>query len=179
MELLALCSKILYDHDYLKAKKKLLNIPPKVLFKTQQESEQYKNNVYERLEKSIKCALELTNEFQIQHWGVSDGTIGYICDFVKSELMSITKNEEWSEKIAFENIWDNISCLFYTIHSSELWDVVYEFSDIETVSRMIYENVYWYLEQRVFSKIICFECKKCKDQCDYIDEITKLCSTCS
>jgi len=179
MERLAFCSKILYDRDIIKTKKELYDLKdPKKIFKNFNESEQYKNNFYEKIKAIIYEFIQSANESHMRYWGISDSTVGSICDQINILLFEFTKNKEWSERIAFENVYTLVSGLFHSLTTSSLWEMIYELSDRENISEFVYSNVFWYFEH-LFPKMFYFKCNTCNIITDYLDEITNVCYTCS
>ena len=186
MEGLALCSRVLYDHDLLQTKKENVSLKneikllkgPKIILKNCDESERLKNIFYEKIDTIINTALNQANTYQLQHWGVSDGTIGYICQNIQKELQAITGCKEWSEQKSFGTLWNIISGLFHSFQACDVWDMMYEYMDRGLIAKMVYENAYWYFENNVFSKIFEYQCSRCRSIDIYIDE-SDLCYECS
>ena len=186
MEGLTLCSRILYDHDLLQTKKENVSLKneikrlkgPKIIFKNSDDSERIKNIFYENAERIINRALNQASEYHLQHWGVSIDTVGFICEHIQKELQTITDCKEWSENTSFGTLWNIINGLFHSFQACDVWDMMYEFMDRGLIAKMVYENVFWYFENNVFSKIFEYECNKCKSIDIYIDE-TNLCYECS
>jgi hypothetical protein len=175
MERLALCSKVLYERDLVQTKKELYTLKcPKIFFKSYNESETFKNNFYETIEKTIRKNIQQSNEYTFR---ITHGAIGRICDCIKTELLKFTKNEEWVENLSFVNVWNSIEGLFHSLH--HIWETIYEFTDRESIGEMVYQNVFWYFDSVVFNEMVQFHCTSCKQDTDYLDEITDVCYTCS
>jgi len=186
MERLALCSRILYDHDLLQTKKEISFLKneikclkgPRIILKTLGDADRIKNTFYENIEREIGIAVNNANEYQLKNWGVSDGTVGCICEKIQLELQKITNYTEWAESTSFGILWNLIGGLFHSFQACDVWDMMYEFMDRELIGKMVYENVFWYFENNVFSKILLYECDRCKSTDIYIDD-TQLCYECS
>ena len=175
MERLALCSKIFYDRELLETKKKLQSLElPKVIVR--EELDHFKNTFFEKIEKSIFKHVFAEKEYQLQYWGLCYDTVGEICNDISGYLFQITDNQKWCTEISFQSIYCLITGLFYSFVQSDIWEMMYEFLDTNGIAKMVYENVYWHIEHHVFSKILFFECDRCKIITDCVNE--SLCYTC-
>ena len=179
MENLSLCSKILYDRDLLQTKKELYNLKdPTVVFTTYSGYELIKELFYKNINHIVFTSVNESNNNHMRHWGLSDSKIGDICDTISKLLTEFTKNKEWSETVAFEHVYILIKGLFHSFVQSNIWELIIN-TEPKNISKMIYQNIYWYFENRIFSKIISFKCTLCKKNTDYLDEITNVCYNCS
>jgi hypothetical protein len=172
-----MCSKLLADHEYLRLKKEISQLKgPVIINKSLGQYDSTKNNFYESIEKCISTAVENTNEYHLRYWGITDTNLYEICKKINDLLFDITKYPQWSENIAFENVYVLIQGLFYSL--TDLWEMIYDSSSSNGISKMIYNHVYWYFENNIFTKIFRFECLSCNKIVDFIDE-SKVCYECS
>ena len=177
MERLAMCSKILMDHEYLRLKKEVRELKgPMIINKSLGDYESTKNKFYESIERVICAGVGSTDEYHLRYWGVTNNNLYEICKKINDLLFEMTKHPQWSEHVAFESVYVLVQGLFYSL--SGIWEMVYEFNSREGISKMIYHNVYWYFENSIFSKIFQFECTLCKKIVDFIDQLN-MCYECS
>ena len=169
MENLALCSKVLYDRDLLKKTEKLKKLePPRIIFNKYSDYEHSKAAFYISIESAV---YEYNNEQTI-----SESYIQNICDTVEKGLIDLTNNPEWSKSIAYENVYVLIRGLIYSFKN--IWEIIYEFVNAEHISEMIYDNIYCYFENNLFSKIIFIKCVNCNKVEDWVQKDTDMCWNC-
>ena len=176
MENLSLCSRILYDRDLLETKKKIRSLEyPKVILR--EDLDHFKNTFFEKVEKSIFKHVNSEKEHHLLYFGLSYKTVGKICSDISEYLNEIICNKKWCDDVSFQNIYCSITGFFYSFVESNVWEMMYEFLDTTTIAKMVYENIYWNIDHNIFSKILVFECIKCKVITDCVNE-NKICYTC-
>jgi len=177
MERLAMCSKILIDNEYLQLKKEVRELMgPVIISKSLSEYDFTKNSFYDSVKKVIYTGVGSTDEYYLRYWGITNNNLYEICKRINDLLFGITKFRKWSENIAFESVYVLIQGLFHSL--IDVWEIIYEFSSRDGISKMIYQHVYWYFENSIFSKIFQFECSRCKKTVDFIDG-SNMCYECS
>jgi hypothetical protein len=184
MERLALCSKVLYDHDILEKQKRINELEkklekPKVQFETYEDWENFKEKMFEGIRSVLKKCIE-DNEFEYQHmshFGITPRQEIIIYDCVYSELHKCTKNSFWSEKLT-NDVMHSLNAMIITLQNVNLWNGIHETQRSEGITELVYKYIIWFLEDNInLQEIPEFECKRCHKIDNFITE-EKLCISC-
>lgn len=166
MERLALCSKILYDHDILAKQrdiKKLQNdINPKVFYNSWNEWEEAHNTLYKSIENVVNEYIAY-NEFEYSHmsWqGLTSRQQIVIEHCLCEGLTRLTKNSKWSEKTAYQVVY-GIRGFINGFMKTNTWNTIRNVLSSRQVSDIIINNIRWQLGNDLLWDIAQFKCVQC------------------
>ena len=183
MERLALCSKILYDHDILAKQrdiKKLQNDSnPKVFYNSWNEWEEAQNTLYKSIENVVNKYIA-DNEFEysyIMSWrGLTSRQQAAIEYCLCEGLTRLTKNSEWSEKTAYQVVY-GIRGFINGFMETNTWNAIRNVLSSRQVSDIIINNIRWQLGvdhyPNLLGGIAQFKCVQCGKIYDFVKEDDK------
>lgn len=188
MERLALCSKVLYDHDILEKQKRINELEkklenPKVRFETYEDWENFKDKMFEGIRSVLMEWIE-HNEHEYQnmsHFGITPRQKIVIHEHVYSYLHKCTKNSFWSEKVAYD-VMNSLQAMIHTLQDVNLWEYIHETQRSKGITELVYKHIRWFLgddthSQCVLGELPEFECKKCHKFDNFITE-ENVCDSC-
>jgi hypothetical protein len=174
MEKLITCSTVLYDKDISDKMKQIQSLKseitilkkklryyeePKVDFDDIQTWTQKKKEGFQIIKNGLKkCMNDYSFEYEnISHNGLSLGlTLALQC-YIEEALNIITKKkfEDWSWRISYEIVFGIegfVNGLVYT----GVWDLIYQNLYPLKLSKLIYSNIIWQLDDYVHSDAILY-----------------------
>lgn len=184
MERLALCSKVLYDHDILEKQKRIIELEkklekPKVRFQTYEDWENCKHKLFEGVHSVLKGWIE-ENEHEylhMSHFGLTPRQEIVLYDHIYACLHECTKISFWSEKIA-DDVMHSLNTMINTLQNVNIWNYMHETQGSKGITELVYNHVVWFLEYNAqLQELPEFECKKCHKIDDFITE-EGLCFSC-
>jgi|SaaInlStandDraft_1057018.scaffolds.fasta_scaffold03449_3 hypothetical protein len=166
MENLAICSKILYDKDYLDAKKELkeLEIKPKIFVKDGKEFKKRIDNFHKNIKKYIKY-IDLSGVDMNYYEPIATEMIMTLPDLLEQELNILTDNKyrKWCKKKSMDVCTLLYSSLtaFDNIGELEKWNK-------NKICKYIYEYIITTFDNANNDDFFIFSanitCKKCKEK---------------
>jgi hypothetical protein len=169
MERLALCSKVLYDHDILQKQKKIIELQkkldllenPKIVCNNWNEwckKEEFFINILEERTRKIVYLhlLRVYDENDSLNRFVSDpfapcpaetGIVYVLYRYLLDELTKFTNNEIWSEKIA-DNISISLSSFFksFDVVKGFLYNNMEDEEIVSIIAKNVSNQLYSYFE---------------------------------
>jgi hypothetical protein len=163
-----------------------LNEIPKIEYSNLKEWETKKEEAYQLIKNGLnEWIIEDNVEYQhMSYQGLTSRQQYNIFDYIKEALNIITKenNKEWVEKISY-NIIYGIEGFFNGFIETGNWDLIYSQLDPETMSKLIYNNIIWQLDDGTHSPCILediaiFTCEMCGEKEPYINN-DNICFDCA
>lgn len=174
MEKLITCSTVLYDKDIGDKMKQIQSLKneitilkkklryyeePKVEFDNIQTWQYKKKEAFEVIKNGLnKCINQYSFEYEhMSYIGLTlEQTLAIQC-YIEEALNILTKKkcEDWSWRISYEIVF-GIEGFINALISTGIWDLIYQNLYPQKLSKLIYSNIIWQLDDYVHSDSILY-----------------------
>jgi len=162
MEMLAVCSRVLYDNDILNKMKEVDDLKkesngfkkqlkpykrPRVLYASVDEYLFHKKNALKIIKDGIDgCIRGDAFEYEQMYFqGLTTRQTDGVSYYIEKALTNLTNNKEWSSMTSF-TITYGLTGFFAGLIESNIWSLLYNDLNAEQVANMVYKNIEWQLD---------------------------------
>ena len=191
MERLAICSKVLYDHDILKKnneiielKKEINNIStPTVLFESYSSWILTIDKMYENIRNAVEQNINTEYDNMAEN-GLLLTQTRFFYKIIKNELFLLTGNKVWS-KFTSESIVNSIDGFIYSLFNNFAWERIWILGP-NVIIDIIFDNIRFQLggdvsidkSPCILGDIPIFKCKNCHKKLKFFINKNEKCVYC-
>ena len=186
MEKVILCSNILYNKDISDKMNEITSLKQsRCKYETQKVEYSSMDEWYTTLKEAcliLKKGLDkwiVEDNFEYRHMayqGMTSRQHFGIPPYIEQALNLMTKenNKEWAYNVSWD-IYRGIEGFIHGFIRSGVWGVIYSQLDPRTMSKMIYNNITWQLDEEgggnsILESVPIFTCQSCGKKDDWVTE---------
>lgn len=149
MEKLALCSKVLFDHDVMEKSKRIVDLeselayhsPPKKEYRCEREWLEMLESVKGEIVEFIGEMMQDDVEYNwVETMGVTPRWSSMILDMLRTKFVELSGEPKWSESIA-HLIWFNLKESIDVLLRSGAWSILFHTMEREGIIDIFTRNI--------------------------------------